>query len=142
MSGGRVPRVLVVFLDAAETSLLESWSEEGLLRALAAFRHRARAFRPVNRLDFLPESLWPELATGRSVARTGSYSAMVRLRTGSSAIEPVPWRELDRGAYFWAWADRAGKRAVLLDMIEWPGRAPRRLAGPGLRRAQPFRPTP
>jgi len=110
--------VLVVLLDSAECELLERWADDGTLPHLAALRRRARAWRVANRVDLLPESLWPELTTGRSVARTGHHNAMGVLRTGSSTVTAVPWQELDRLDHFWIWADRAGKRAVVLDIAE------------------------
>jgi predicted AlkP superfamily phosphohydrolase/phosphomutase len=111
-------RVLLVLLDAAEVDLLEPLADQGVLPALAELRRSALAFRPANRLDLIPDSLWPELHAGRHVAKTGLYNALSNLRTGQAIVEPISQEELDRRDCWWTWADRAGKRAVVIDPIE------------------------
>jgi len=110
--------VVLVLLDSAECDLLERWADDGTLPHLAGLRRNARTWRVRNRLDLLPESLWPELTTGQSVIRTGHHNAMGVLRTGASTVTAMPWQELDRLDHFWIWADRAGKRVSVVDMIE------------------------
>lgn len=110
--------MLLVLLDSAESECLERWADQGALPALAALRRTARTYRPANRLDLIPDSLWPEVHTGRSVAKTGLYNALSNLRTGRDAIEPIPPEELDRREQWWTWAERAGSRVVVVDAIE------------------------
>jgi len=116
-------RVLVVGLDAAETSLLERWSAEGLLPAFADLTRRAASFDLANTIDTLPAGIWPELNTGRSCGKTGFYFPARQLHTGDADVRPVEPGEVDPRTY-WSAASDAGLRVAVVDMpltIPQPG---------------------
>jgi predicted AlkP superfamily phosphohydrolase/phosphomutase len=116
-------RVLVVGLDAAETSLLERWGAEGVLPAFADLNRRGVSFSLANTIDTLPGGIWPELNSGRSCGKAGFYFAARQLHTGDADVRPVEPGEIDSRTY-WSAASAAGRRVAVLDMplaIPTPG---------------------
>ncbi len=109
-------RVLVYLLDALEPDLLERWSDEGYLPQIARLRRSAREFRVQNRVDFLPDSIFGELLTGRSVVRTGDLTVLEHLHSGEATAREPTFAELHARPYFWRAACRQGHRALLVDL--------------------------
>lgn len=108
-------KVLVIGLDAAESTLLERWVSEGRLPAMAALHEQGSAYRLDNSWDTLPTAVWPELTSGRRPCNGALFFPPRQLRTGEAAPRRVLPEEVDpRG--FWTIASDAGKRVAAIDL--------------------------
>ena len=108
-------KVLVIGLDAAESTLLERWVSEGRLPAMAALREQGSAYRLHNSWATLPTAVWPELTSGRRPCNGALFFPPRQLRTGEAAPRRVLPEEVDpRG--FWTIASDAGKRVAAIDL--------------------------
>jgi predicted AlkP superfamily phosphohydrolase/phosphomutase len=108
-------RVLVVGLDAAEPTLLDRWSTDGTLPALARLRARSTASSLTNSIDTLPGGIWLELNSGRRCGESGFYFPARQLHTGEAEPRPVEAHEVDPRT-FWTAASDAGRRVAAFDM--------------------------
>ena len=88
-------RVLVIGLDAAESTLLERWSAEGRLPGIAALTAGGAVWRLDNPLETLPGAVWPEIETGRSCRRMAHYFHPDQIRTGEGRLRPVRPEEIE-----------------------------------------------
>lgn len=108
-------RVLVVGLDAAESTLLERWSAEGRLPTISALAARGSVWRLDNPLETLPGAIWPEIGTGRSCGKIAQYFHPNQLHTGEGRLRVVTRDEIDTTQYYWSVASRAGCRVAVID---------------------------
>ena len=108
-------RVLVIGLDAAESTLLERWSAEGWLPSISALRAGSAAWRLNTPLETLPGAVWPEIETGRSCGMMAQYFHPDQIRTGEGRLRPVRPDEIDTARYYWSIASRAGRRVAVID---------------------------
>jgi predicted AlkP superfamily phosphohydrolase/phosphomutase len=108
-------RVLVIGLDAAESTLIERWTSEGELPAFAELYEQAATYRLDNCWRSLPTAVWPELTAGRSPGRIGLFFPPRQLHTGEAEPRRVEAEEVDPFA-FWTIASDAGKRVAAIDM--------------------------
>ena len=108
-------RVLVIGLDAAESTLLERWSAEGRLPTVSALRAGGAAWRLNTPLETLPGAVWPEIETGRSCGMMAQYFHPDQIRTGEGRLRPVRPEEIDTAQYYWSIASRAGRRVAVID---------------------------
>ena len=108
-------KVLVIGLDAAESTLLERWVSERRLPAMAALHEQGSAYRLHNSWATLPTAVWPELTSGRRPCNGALFFPPRQLRTGEAAPRRVLPEEVDpRG--FWTIASDAGKRVAAIDL--------------------------
>jgi predicted AlkP superfamily phosphohydrolase/phosphomutase len=119
-------KVLVIGLDAAESTLIERWVAEGKLPAMAALREHGSAYRLDNSWDTLPTAVWPELTSGRRPCNGAVFFPPRQLRTGEAAPRRILPDEVDPSG-FWTIASDAGKRVAVID-LPWTV-APKNLNG-------------
>ena len=108
-------KVLVIGLDSAESTLLERWTAEGKLPAMAALLAEGSAFRLENLWDTIPTSVWPVLTSGRLPGKGGVFFPPSQLRTGEAAPRRVGREEVDPSG-FWTIASDAGRRVAAIDL--------------------------
>lgn len=113
-------RLLLIGLDAAESSLVRSWASAGHLPTLRGFlRDGASADLCSPGYEF-PDLVWPTIYTSLGPARLGRYY-YIQLQPEQWSLELLE-DEL-HGTPFWVEASQHGKRCVVLD-------APKTALGP------------
>lgn len=107
-------RVLMIGLDAAESELIERWTGDGTLPALARLRARGCYTRLGSSAEWLVGSPWPTFYTGTTPADHGMYH-YVQWRAETMRTErPDPsWLPLRP---FWREVSGPGRRAVAVDV--------------------------
>jgi predicted AlkP superfamily phosphohydrolase/phosphomutase len=106
------PPVLIISLDAAETTLIQKWMAEGSLPNLSALRKRGSFGNLQTAADWLVSSPWPDVYTGTGVEEHGFShylvwrpDKMVSERPNSDWMPMMPfWRQLN------------GRRVVVVDI--------------------------
>jgi predicted AlkP superfamily phosphohydrolase/phosphomutase len=110
-------RLMCLFLDSAEKSLLLQWAEEGWLpnlRRLLAVGAWSVTQGPVG----FSSAVWPTIATGVSPARHGRHSYK-QIRPGT--YETYLFKPSDLKAEpFWNAVGRAGRRVCVVDFPSVP----------------------
>ena len=109
-------RVIVIGLDAAESTLLERWASQGKLPTFASLAARGIVYRLDNSLETLPGAIWPEILSGRSCGKVPLYYHPRQLHSGEAEIRPILQEEVDSNDYFWTRASAAGCRVAVIDM--------------------------
>lgn len=109
-------RVLVVGLDAAESTLLERWSSQGKLPTFASLTAKGNVYRLDNSLETLPGAIWPEIVSGRSCGKAPYYYHPKQLHSGEAEPRLILEDEIDPSDYFWTRASAAGCRVAAIDM--------------------------
>lgn len=109
-------KVLVIGFDALEATLVERWIGEGSLPAFARLSTDSTVFHLDNHVGMLADSIWIEIATGRSGARMGWYWHLEQLHSGETRLRPSNPGEFDLTA-LWNHASGAGRRTAILDVI-------------------------
>jgi predicted AlkP superfamily phosphohydrolase/phosphomutase len=95
-------KVLVIALDAAESTLIEKWMEEGFLKNLASLRSKGAFGKLSSSAEWLAGSPWPTFYTGTLPSEHGFYhylqwksDKMKYERPGPDWINAIPfWRRL------------------------------------------------
>lgn len=108
-------RTLFVGLDSLETTLADPWMDEGRLPTLAGLAEHGRGIELTNSVELLTGSVWSELATGRSVGRSGRYFHVRQLRSGETAPRPLELADVDPTS-MWSLASEAGLRVAAIDV--------------------------
>jgi predicted AlkP superfamily phosphohydrolase/phosphomutase len=107
-------KVLMIGLDAAEFSLIESWMDEGVLPNLAILRERGACGRLKSTAEWLVGSPWPSFYTGTDPAEHGMYHYLVWRPEKMKVTRPTPdWMPLKP---FWRDVAQAGRRVIALDV--------------------------
>lgn len=110
-------RLVVLAFDAMEPSLVARWSGDGSLPRFADLVSTATAITLSNPMGYLPDALWPEIATGRSGGSVGFYRIPRQLFAGEARPRLVRVGEVDLTAV-WEHASKAGRRVAVLD-VPW-----------------------
>ena len=110
-------RVLVLGLDAAESSLLVRWMRSGDLPALSRIAASGTTASLANPLDTLPGSVWPVLHSGIAPHKVGHYFSHDQLRTGEARLRRLRADDVDTEEYYWSRASRAGLRVAVVDAV-------------------------
>jgi predicted AlkP superfamily phosphohydrolase/phosphomutase len=106
--------VLMIGLDAAESSLIEQWMEEGRLPNLAALRRQGSWARIRPSSDWMVGSLWPSFYESSSPDRFGMYHYLVWRPDLMTTSRPEPsWMPLTP---FWRELPAQGRRVIALDV--------------------------
>jgi predicted AlkP superfamily phosphohydrolase/phosphomutase len=108
--------ILVIGLDAAEATLIETWAADGSLPNLAKLISGGATYTLDNSLETLPGAIWPELATGRSGGQVPRYYHSRKLHTGEAAYRAIEAEDVDANDYYWVQASRAGRRVAVIDI--------------------------
>jgi predicted AlkP superfamily phosphohydrolase/phosphomutase len=111
-------RVIVLGLDAAETSLLNRWAAEGHLPTIARLSRSGRAYSLGNSLETLPGAIWPEITTGISCGKKPLYYHPRQLHTGEARVRPIRPQEIDPHDFFWSAVSEAGHRVAVVDPVQ------------------------
>ncbi len=111
-------RVLVIGLDAAESTLIEKWADEGLLPNIQRIRRAGASFRLDNPMETLPGGIWPEICMGRKSGKTGLFYHPEQIHTGEAQLRPVEYNEIDPTVNYWSIASDAGRRVCVLDQVQ------------------------
>src|SRR5688500_16870812 len=111
-------RVLVIGLDAAEATLLEQWASEGYLPNIRRLIRDGATSRLTNCLETLPGAIWPEIWSGRSAGKVGTYYHPEQIHTGEAMLRPVAYQEIDATDNYWSAASRAGRRVCVVDQVQ------------------------
>lgn len=107
-------RLLVVGLDAVESSTLHDMIEAGDMPNLAVIQ-AAGATAPIRTMcmDTLPGAIWQDILTGRCAGQHGDYYP-VRIHTGEAEPRPID-PTLHGGTYVWDVLAKAGIPSVVID---------------------------
>ncbi|HUP01470.1 MAG TPA: alkaline phosphatase family protein [Gemmatimonadota bacterium] len=108
------PRLLMIGLDAAEASLVESWTADGSLPHLKRLLDRGAYGRLASTADWLSGSPWPTFYTGTPPGEHGLYHYLSWYPDSMSAARPTP----DRLplTHFWRDLSARGPRVVAIDV--------------------------
>jgi predicted AlkP superfamily phosphohydrolase/phosphomutase len=112
-------KVLILAFDALEATLLDRWMAEGSMPAFAELGSRGTTYQLDNTVDYLPDTAWSELTTGKSAPAAGLYwqpeqvhAGEARLRANTPADVPlIP---------FWQHASEAGRKVAVIDAVYAP----------------------
>jgi predicted AlkP superfamily phosphohydrolase/phosphomutase len=115
-------KVAVIGFDAMEATLVERWMSEGKLPAFSALEASGTLFRPTNRVDTLPATIWQELTTGRLGGTIGWYWNRWQVVAGEAQLRETREGDTDLTAV-WTLASDAGRTVAALD-IPQAGPAP------------------
>jgi predicted AlkP superfamily phosphohydrolase/phosphomutase len=96
-------KLLLIGLDAADASLIERWTDDGTLPALAALRREGTWGRLSTSAKYLTGSPWPTFYTGRPASDHGIYHdfqwRQERMEFAAPAADWLPvrpfWRAID-----------------------------------------------
>lgn len=109
--------VLVIGIDAAESTLIEKWSTEGRMPTFAQLRVQGSVRRLLTPENTLPGAIWPELTSGQSGGRTGRFCTVNQVRPGEARYRPIVEADLDPDRDYWSIASAAGRRVAALDQV-------------------------
>jgi predicted AlkP superfamily phosphohydrolase/phosphomutase len=106
--------VLLIGLDAAESSLVERWMAEGHLPHLAALRQRGDWYPIPPSADWMVGSLWPSFYLSESPDQFGMYHYLVWRPESMETSRPEPsWMPLDP---FWRQLPGQQRRVIVIDV--------------------------
>ena len=104
-------KLIVIGLDGVEAPVFAELNS--LLSPLAP--ERSVTARLVGSHEFLPDTVWPEIHSGRSAATTGIYSPPAQVRTGERRLRSVRREEMRPPRSYWNTAAAAGLSAAAID---------------------------
>ena len=110
--------VLVIGLDAVESTLLGRWAGEGRLETLAHVRSSGFEISLANQMSLLPGGIWPELNTGLSSADSGLFYHPAQIRTGEGRARPIDEGDLNPQHFYWVVASHAERRVAVMDQVQ------------------------
>lgn len=84
---------------------------------LVALGEAGRQIHLESHVAWLPGSIWPEINTGVSVARSGLYYHPAQIRSGEADARAIEPSEL-RYESFWETAGTAGRRVAVIDPVQ------------------------
>jgi predicted AlkP superfamily phosphohydrolase/phosphomutase len=104
----------VIGLDAADLSLIEQWSDAGLLPVFARLRREGTWIKLKNRGEFPSMAVWPSIYTGTHLGKNGIYYP-VQIGRGKSRLQLVRPEQCGPRP-FWVYLESHGKRSVIVDV--------------------------
>jgi predicted AlkP superfamily phosphohydrolase/phosphomutase len=104
----------VIGLDAADLSLIEQWSDKGLLPNFARLRREGTWVRLKNRGEFPSTTVWPSIYTGTHPGKYGIYY-IVQIAQGKPKLELVG-PERCRQPPLWVHLEARGMRSIVADV--------------------------
>jgi predicted AlkP superfamily phosphohydrolase/phosphomutase len=104
----------VIGLDAADLSLIEQWSDRGLLPAFARLRREGTWVKLKNRGEFPSTTVWPSIYTGTQPGKYGIYY-IVQIARGKPQLELVG-PEQCRQQPLWVHLGACGKHSIVVDV--------------------------
>lgn len=107
-------RLVVIGLDSADLTLIERWSEKGLLPAFARLRREGTWVTLKNRGEFPSMSVWPSIYTGTHLGKNGIYFP-VQIARGKPSLELVRPEQCGQ-LPFWINLEARGVQPVVVDV--------------------------
>ncbi len=111
-------KVLLLCLDAADSHLIEIWSDMGLLPTWQALRRDGLVTRVENPPGLYSGAVWPSFYTGLSPGRHGRYAGR-QIVSGTYEARRYAPRHVSREP-FWNAIGRAGRRVAIIDVPKAP----------------------
>ena len=111
-------RVIFIGIDAAESSLIQSWTEAGVMPSLAAISRDSLHGTTFNPPGIYTGSVWPSFHTGLQPGRHGRYFYR-QLEQGTYRTLPFPASRLP-AAPFWSQLDRHKRKVAIIDLPKAP----------------------
>jgi len=108
-------KLLVIGIDAANSSLVRTWASQGILPNFATLMRRGRTATLRGLDGFFTGSTWPSLLTSTNPAQHGIHY-LVQLVPGTYRFARPHEAEYIRAPMFWESLSRAGKRLAILDV--------------------------
>jgi predicted AlkP superfamily phosphohydrolase/phosphomutase len=112
---GMPAKLLAIGFDALEATLVDRWADEGLLPTFAELRARGVELALDNDVKMFPDTVWPEIQTGRHSAALGWYWRPMQLHEGEGVLRRNEADDFDLTAV-WDHASAAGKRVAVFDV--------------------------
>lgn len=109
------PRLAVIAVDAADSSLVREWAGQGYLPTLARLLESEVVIPVRTPVAVLEGGTWPTLLTSSSPATHGMYSFQA-VKPGSYDVEIGMGADRLPTPPFWSYISRAGKRVVVIDV--------------------------
>jgi len=107
--------IFLIGLDGAETSLVQKWSEEGYLPTISSLINRGCWGMLNSTGDICSGTVWPSFITGLSPIEHGVFYGHREFKCGTYQIFKR-YADQTKGAHFWHWISRAGKRIAIFDV--------------------------
>ena len=104
----------VIGLDSGDLSLIERWSDMGLLPAFARLRREGTWIKLKNRGEFPSMTVWPSIYTGTHLGKNGIYFP-VQIGRGKAKLELVKPEQCGQRP-FWVHLAAGGKRSIVVDV--------------------------
>jgi len=104
----------VIGLDAGDLSLIERWSDIGMLPAFARLRREGTWIKLKNRGEFPSMTVWPSIYTGTHPGKNGIYYP-VQIGLGMPRLELVKPEQCGQRP-FWVHLASGGKRSIVVDV--------------------------
>jgi predicted AlkP superfamily phosphohydrolase/phosphomutase len=111
-------RVLGIGLDAADSTLIEKWADEGLLPNIARLGREGARLGLGNPMESLPGAIWPEICSGVSCGKDGLFYHPFQIHTGEVGWRPVEHDEIDATNNYWSVASESGRRVCVIDQVQ------------------------
>jgi predicted AlkP superfamily phosphohydrolase/phosphomutase len=108
------PKLVLIALDAADSSLVREWASQGYLPTFASLLESGVVIPVATPIAVLEGGIWPTLLTSSSPAAHGMYSFQT-VKPGSYDIELGMGADRLPTPPFWSHMSRAGKRVAVID---------------------------
>jgi len=108
-------RMAVIGLDAGDLSLIERWSDMGMLPSFAQLRSEGTWIKLKNRGEFPSMTVWPAIYTGTQLGGGNGVYYPVQIGREKSRLELVRPEQCAQRP-FWAHLASAGKRSIVVDV--------------------------
>lgn len=109
----RTPRVLLIGLDAGESSLIREWARSGYLPNLRRILDGGASADLSSTARHFPDVVWPVIYTSKGPARFEPYF-FIRPKQATARLEIVD-HTLSGHEPFWVTAARHGRRCAVID---------------------------
>lgn len=107
-------RILVIGLDAADSTLIQRWSDEGVLPTLAFLRREGTWISLAQDQPIPSASVWPSIYTGTYPGKHGIYNGL-QIEPGKQEVELIKTNQCGEPP-FWQILDGHGISTVIMDV--------------------------
>lgn len=111
---GMSPRMLVIGLDAADPSLIEKWSADGVLPTLKRLRSEGYWVKLRHTGEFTSSSIWPSIYTGTHLGKHGFYHT-TQIGPGTKELGLLKPERCGQSP-FWRDLDKSGRHSIVVDV--------------------------
>jgi predicted AlkP superfamily phosphohydrolase/phosphomutase len=109
-------KVLILGFDALEVTLVDRWIAEGHLPTFAGLSAHATTCPLGSNVEYLSDTFWPELTTGRAATAAGWYWQPEQVHVGEERLRANTPDDFDTTG-FWVHASAAGRSVAVLDVV-------------------------